>query len=428
MKPGPMDSLGEQSIDWRFKGFPATDPPVRVADIADQGWNVLGGEFTMPLMVLKDGAIDHNLQLMAEYCRRHAVDIAPHAKTSMAPQLLARHRSAGAWGFTVATVSQARTLRAFGFDRLLLASQIVESAGVDWVSEQLDNDDGFEFLSLVDSVEGVEIISNALAARGARRPFDVLVEIGQVGGRTGCRTMADVHAVVGAVAAAPNLRLLGVEGFEGLITAESPEATMAAVDTFLAQVRDATLELAAAGSFDDLDKIIVTAGGSAYFDRVVEYLTGFDLGRPVQTILRSGGYATHDAEMYEVVSPLAERNEGQGRLRPAFEAWGVVWSRPEPELAVVGMGKRDVPFDYGLPLVQMVRARDGSLRSVEKTHVVTALNDQHAYVTVPADDPIAPGDQLSFGISHPCTAFDKWRLIPVVDDEYTVVDAIFTFF
>ena len=32
------------------------------------------------------------------------------------------------------------------------------------------------------------------------------------------------------------------------------------------------------------------------------------------------------------------------------------------------------------------------------------------------------------GISHPCTAFDKWRLIPVVDDDYTVVDAVLTFF
>jgi D-serine dehydratase len=38
------------------------------------------------------------------------------------------------------------------------------------------------------------------------------------------------------------------------------------------------------------------------------------------------------------------------------------------------------------------------------------------------------GDLLACGISHPCTAFDKWRLIPVVDDDYTVVDAIATFF
>ena len=31
-------------------------------------------------------------------------------------------------------------------------------------------------------------------------------------------------------------------------------------------------------------------------------------------------------------------------------------------------------------------------------------------------------------IVHPCTAFDKWRLVPLVDDDYTVVDAIRTFF
>lgn len=423
-----IQALADEWIDWRFKGFPSTDAPVRVADIARQRWNILDGDVVLPVLVVKNSAVEHNLQVMANYCSQHRVDLAPHAKTSMAPQLLARHLDAGAWGLTVATISQARTLRAFGFNRLLLASQIVEPAAVDWLSAELDADEDFECISLVDSVEGIEIVSAALTARCARRPLRVLVEVGQFGGRTGCRTMAEVHVVVKAVLAAPNLQLAGVEAFEGLIDAGSLEATMTAVDTFLAQVRSATVNLADAGAFDGLNSVIVTAGGSAYFDRVTEHLTNFDIGLPVQTILRSGGYATHDAEMYEVTSPLAARGDGNERLRAAFEVWGAVWSRPEPELAVVGMGKRDVPFDYGLPIPQTARARNGTLRSVLGSHVITALNDQHAYVRVPAEDPIAPGDYLSCGVSHPCTAFDKWRLIPVVNDQYRIIDALFTFF
>jgi len=35
---------------------------------------------------------------------------------------------------------------------------------------------------------------------------------------------------------------------------------------------------------------------------------------------------------------------------------------------------------------------------------------------------------VCLGISHPCTAFDKWQLIPVVDEEYRIVDVVRTFF
>jgi len=31
------------------------------------------------------------------------------------------------------------------------------------------------------------------------------------------------------------------------------------------------------------------------------------------------------------------------------------------------------------------------------------------------------GDLIGFGISHPCTTFDKWRAIPIANDKYQVV-------
>lgn len=415
-------------IDWRFKSFPASDEDVSGEDIAAHGWNALAGDFAMPVLVIKRDAVDHNLRVMRDYCEDHGVDLAPHAKTSMAPQLLARHVDAGAWGFTVATISQARVLQAFGFTRLILASQLVEPSAVRWLSAAMDADDSFDVVSLVDSLQGVAIMEEALAARSARRPLRVLVEVGQAGGRTGCRTTEDAIAVAEAIRATPTLELAGVEGFEGLIDAGSPAATMAAVNDFLAAMHRLVVRLDELGMFDHLAEVIVSAGGSAFFDRVVGHLTGWNLRRPVRTILRSGCYATHDDEMYEVVSPLAARSQGEPRLLPALEVWGAVWSRPEPELAIVGMGKRDAAYDYGLPLATAVRSPDGRQRCVRDRFAVTGLNDQHGYIRVPAEDPLAPGDLVAFGISHPCAAFDKWRLIPVVDDSYMVVDAFHTFF
>jgi D-serine deaminase-like pyridoxal phosphate-dependent protein len=54
------------------------------------------------------------------------------------------------------------------------------------------------------------------------------------------------------------------------------------------------------------------------------------------------------------------------------------------------------------------------------------MNDHHA--SLAGDVPLTPGDLVCFGISHPCTAFDKWQVIPVIDDDRTVVDLIRAYF
>jgi D-serine deaminase-like pyridoxal phosphate-dependent protein len=56
------------------------------------------------------------------------------------------------------------------------------------------------------------------------------------------------------------------------------------------------------------------------------------------------------------------------------------------------------------------------------------MNDQHAYLHVPPGTQIAVGDLLGCGIIHPCTAFDKWRRLALVDEEYRVLDTIDTYF
>lgn len=422
---GPLTS---PIIDWRFKGFPlGVGEKVSAQDLPEQHWNVLRGDLLLPLMLLKRSALNHNIAVMAAYCRAHGVELAPHAKTSMAPALLHEQLAAGAWGFTVANTSQAIVLRSLGFSRLLLASQMVEPLAVRWAAEQLRDPD-CDLLVLVDSMEAIAIMDATLREVDPGRPLRLLVEVGQWGGRTGCRTPDEVGSVIKAIRATDTLELAGIEGFEGLIPAGSQEETLLVVTEYLSSLRALIERLAADGAFDHLSTITVSAGGSAYFDLVVSYLTHFDVGRPVQTILRSGCYVTHDHEMYELTSPLAARGDGSIRLEPAFEVWGAVWSRPEPTRAVVGMGKRDAPSDYLLPHPLRVIALDGTERHVAGRFRVGSLNDQHAYLDIPAGDPIRPGDRVVFGISHPCAAFDKWRLIPVVDEDYNVIDAMETYF
>lgn len=424
--PIALDTLLAERIDVRYKGFPPSAHGVRVADVGAQGWNVLAGEFLLPIMVLHEDALAYNLRVMADYCSHHGVSLAPHGKTTMSPQLVRRQLDAGAWGISAATVSQARVFRSFGVERIVLANQVVEPAALRWLAAELARNPAFEAFVLVDSPQAVTIANEAIGTTGGR-PLQALVELGVPGGRTGCRSLAAALEVATEVAASPVLDLAGVEAFEGIISGDALDETLSRVDAFLDRLGSLVRTLAARGAFAQRDEVVVTAGGSVFFDRVVERLARLVVGCPLRVVLRSGCYVTHDSGAYERDSALAGRSTGGPRLRPAIEVWGTVLSRPEPDLALVGIGRRDVSFDAGLPVPLRVFA-EGRLRTLSGGLEVFALNDQHAYVRVRSGERLDVGDLVGVGISYPCTVFDKWRLIPVVDDAYDVLDAVMTFF
>jgi D-serine deaminase-like pyridoxal phosphate-dependent protein len=407
-----------EPIDWRFKGFPA-EGHATIGTVAEQRWNLLHGDLPLPAVVLKESALRHNLELIARWCRERGVLLAPHGKTTMAPQLFARQLAAGAWAITAAHIGQVQIYRAFGVQRILLANELVEPVALRWLAAELEADPGFDFYCLVDSTGAVEQMEAALA--GCRRRVQVLLELGYEGGRTGARTSEEAAQVAAAVARSATLELAGTECFEGLLGHDRSGAALAAVDDLVRRVRETTIELAGQGAFAGRERVLVSGGGSAYFDRVAE-IRGVEwpLDAQVDVVVRPGCYVTHDVGVYERTSPLARE------LRPALEAWAAVLSRPEPTLALVGLGKRDVSHDVDLPVPQRVHWAGGSREAAGMT--IEGLNDQHAYLRLPADDELAVGDLLGCGISHPCTTFDKWRLIPVVADDYTVVDAVATFF
>jgi D-serine dehydratase len=365
--------------------------------------------------------------LMSRYCREHGVDLAPHGKTSMAPQLWERQLAEGAWGVTAATPVQARTMRSVGVPRIVLADELVDEASIRWVAGELA-DPSFGFVCWVDSPRGVELLRTGLTTAGAPRPLPVAIELGHTAGRTGCRTVRDALDVAALVGSAPELVLAGVAGYEGTVCSDRGSDCLAAVDVFLGELRRLTIELLHRRAFDGFGEAIVSAGGSVFFDRVVAAL---GMGWPgeigVRVVLRSGCYLTHDHGVYERTSPLASGSDEAGRFRAAFEAWGAVLSRPEEAVAIVGIGKRDVPSDIDLPRPLQVRRRNGDEREASGIEV-RRLMDQHAICAVDGRLSLDVGDLVSFGISHPCTAFDRRRVIPMVDDDGRVVDAIATFF
>lgn len=415
--PDAVTALRDERVDWRDKGMPAAAFGRTVGSLAAAGLDLFTDGFVGPLVVLDDDALTHNLATMADWCARHGMSHMPHGKTTMAPQLYARQLALGAWGMTAATISQLRVYRAFGVRRVQFANELVDPAGLRWLAGELARDPDFEFSCWVDSIAGVEQMTAAL--HEAPRPVDVLVELGAPGGRSGVRDIDTARSVGAAIAASPALRLAGVAGYEGVL------GGIDVITEYLNRMRTLVVLLASDGRFADVSEVIVTAGGSAYFDVVARVLSqSWPNGLTVRPVLRAGAYVSHDDGFYRDISPLGRtpRLTDAPPLRPAFRAWAQVMSRPEPDLALLTLGKRDVSFDEGLPEPQLHRTASGT-RDLTGC-VVRKVSDQHTYVS---GGDIDVGDWVGFGLSHPCTVFDKWRLIPVVRGT-RVVDLIRTYF
>ncbi|KAA0935343.1 amino acid deaminase [Streptomyces apricus] len=421
-----LAALADERVDHRFKGLPPDAEGLTVGELAAERRNLFTGGFTTPVLALSAERLEHNLRLMETYAQRHGLAFAPHGKTSMAPQLFQRQIEHGAWGITLAVPHQVRVARAFGVRRIFLANELVDPAALAWVSAQLAADPGFRFVCYVDSVRGVELMDAALRAGGdPARPVDVVVELGAgEGARTGVRTEAGCAAVADAVAGVDTLRLVGVAGYEG----EVPDADPERVRTWLRRLTALAADFDKAGRFGaaGLDEIVVSAGGSAWFDAVADVFAELpELSLPVLKLLRSGAYVSHDDGHYREVTPFVRVPE-EGALHPAFRLWAQVVSRPSAGQAFANAGKRDAAYDLDLPEVQVVRTREGERPADGVT--VTSLSDQHAWVRTDEGAGLEVGDWLGMGLSHPCTSFDKWQLIPLVEQDGTVVDYIRTYF
>jgi D-serine dehydratase len=415
--------LRERPVTGTEKGFgvPAPGVMVSAARLGASRPSLFGPGFTMPVLVLRESAVAGNIGAMAAYCAAAGVRLAPHGKTTMAPQLFARQLAAGAWAITAATVGELQVYRAFGIARVLLANELTDPAGATWLARELAADPEFDCYVYADSLPGVRLLDEAMRQASPARPLPVLVELGYPGGRTGCRDLATAEAVARAVTQADSLRLAGAAGYEGLIGHDRSPQTLDKIAAYCRELRSLGKRLAVAGLAPD--ELILSAGGSAFFDIVVRELMSGSAGQPAPVVvLRSGVYIAFDHGLYAGMVPSPPP-----LLEPALELWAHVLSRPEPGLALACAGRRDVAFDAGLPVPLRVRGRDGALRSARGVRAVK-LDDHHCYLQLADGTEMEPGETVCFGVSHPCTTFDKWRVIPVVDDDYRVVDAVHTFF
>lgn len=390
------------------KGSPVTGPSL-LEDVS------------LPAAVIFDSALANNIAWMQRFADDHGAQLAPHGKTTMTPALFRRQLDAGALGITLATAVQCAAAFEHGVTHLLMANQLVGTPNMAIVAGLIER--GADYCCLVDSAANVAALNRFFGARGLT--LQVLIELGVSGGRCGTRDEPELEALVAAIAAAPALTLCGIEGYEGLIGGEH---AVNEVRIYARQLVATLRGLRDSGAFADR-KPIITAAGSQWFDLIAEAFDQSDLREHCTTILRPGCYVVHDHRSYRdaLAEVKARHPELEGGLQPALAVFAHVQSLPEPGLAVIAMGKRDISCDPDLP-IPLQRHRPGESAQPLRHCTVRKMMDQHSMLDIPVDADLRIGDIVSFGTSHPCLTFDKWRQVLRVDDELRVLEAMPTFF
>lgn len=404
-------------------------------DIAAAGFVLGDARLPLPFAILREKAMANNRLWMSRYLAATDVKLAPHGKTSLAPALFRMQLEDGVWGLTAANAQQLAFFAHLGIRRVIVANQLVGAGNIAIVLDCAQAHPDLDFYVLADSREGVDMLGKAVAARPSAAPLKLLVEIGVAGGRTGVRDLADAVSLARHIHETTGVRLAGVEGYEGIVPGADQGAREAAVLAMIERMRDFAARCDDENLWDT-EEILLTAGGTEFFDLCSEGLSAFRGGRPLEVVIRSGCYITSDSIAYKrAFERICERSAQAAAVdlpqpEGALEVWAAVQSRPEPQLAFATLGKRDISHDWDLP-VPLRWMRPGHMQTpqlVPPGHRVLRLNDQHAYLEVPADSPLAVGDLVGFGVSHACTTFDKWRLIFVADEDDRITGAIRTYF
>ncbi len=433
-----IDAIDDLALDGATKGVPFAAGTIRLGDIGAKGWNLIKGDLALPAMTLRDSAVANNLALMRDIAASHGISLAPHAKTTGAPQLYKMMlKDGGAWGFTAATVQQALLAARTGAKNILLANQLAAPANVAHFVGLMNAFPQAKFMAMVDSAEGAEILAKWAKPHLNGRKLSVLIEMGPAGGRAGARTLDQAKAVVAAVTSAPELELVGVEAYEGGVKAPTPEEVWAGVDKLLDLMLAVFEHGRQIGAFSG-DEVILSAGSSTSFDQTIRRFGHLAKDKGVRIVVRGGAFLALDHGFYrrraldmdkrgKLALPGGKTGSASG-FKPGLELWAAVQSLPDPRVAIMGMGMRDLPYDIELP-IPLQRFRDGRLvEDLGSGWKMTKSNDQHCYVEYPEGADIRIGDIISFGISHTSTAFDKWDVVWRIADDFRVTGAVKTFF
>lgn len=289
-----------------------------------------------PCLILDLDALERNIKKMGDYAKAHGIRHRAHGKMHKSVDVLRLQQDlGGAIGVCCQKVSEAEVFARAGISDILVTNEVRDPAKIDRLAKLPAF--GGKVSVCVDDVANVRDLSEAAAKHGTT--LHGFVEIDCGAGRCGVKTAAEVVAIAKAIAAAPNLRFLGIQAYQGAMQhLESFADRQAKLDSAIAQVKEAVDALKAEG----LSPEIVSGGGTGSYY--------FESQSNVYNELQCGSYAFMDADYGRILDAQGHRID-HGEWENALFILTSVMSHSKPDKAICDAGLKAQSVDSGLPFV-----------------------------------------------------------------------------
>ncbi len=336
-----------------------------------------------PALIVDTAAMDRNIRRMAEFFAGRRCKLRPHFKAHKTPEIARRQISAGSCtGLTCATVAEAEVAASIARD-ILIANEIVTQDKCRRAAMLATH---AAITVAIDSAAGLEAISRAAIEAGV--VIGVLVDLNVGQNRCGVAPGDEAVELGKRAATTRGLTLHGLMGYEGhAVGIPARLEREAAVSRAMNQLAGTARMFAAA----NLPTDVVSAGGTGSYD----ISSAFE----EITEIQAGSYALMDSDYARVGIPFEH----------AISVLGTVVSRPVPERCVADCGHKSCAKDHGHPLVKGIEGA-----------TVTALNDEHATIAIPASSAIEIGDRIELLPSHIDPTMNLHDVVYALDGENVI--------
>jgi D-serine deaminase-like pyridoxal phosphate-dependent protein len=341
-----------------------------------------------PAAVLDLDAFDRNLAKMAARARAAGLALRPHGKSHKCSAIARRQIAAGAVGICCAKLAEAEAMAAAGIGAILVTSPIAGAAQAGRAARLAQ--DLADFRMVIDHSDGAAEIGAA-----AQGPIQVLIDVDPGMGRTGVHDAAQAVEVFRAVAAQPNLRLIGVQCYGGHWQhLEGADARAAAVADGMAHLSRVVAALRQAGA--DID--VVTGGGTGTF--------AADAAQGVLTEVQPGSYPFMDREYRDAL-----RADPDGAFEHALTVTATVISANHPQWVTLDAGLKAFATDGPLPVALTPKFADSPYRF---------FGDEHGRLMRPPGQLVARGERVDFVPPHVDPTLDRYDVIHFVRGDVLV--------
>jgi D-serine deaminase-like pyridoxal phosphate-dependent protein len=341
-----------------------------------------------PAAVLDLDAFERNVAKMAERAAAAGLALRPHSKSHKCPALALKQLEAGAAGICCAKLAEAETMAAAGIGSILVTSPIAGALNAERAARLADALPDFRIV--VDHVDGVAELAEAAAA-----PIQVLIDVDVGLGRTGVTSPEQAAEVARAIAAQPNLTLLGVQGYGGAWQhIEGANARAAAVAEGMTRLSAAVAAILATGA----EVQVITGGGTGTF--------AADAAQGVLNEVQPGSYAFMDRQYRDAL-----KSDPDGGFEQSLVIAASVISANHPEWVTIDAGLKAFATDGPLPAP--VTARFAACR-------YRYFGDEHGLLMRPEGAAVARGERVELVVPHIDPTLDKYDVIHVVQGEVLV--------